>query len=253
MNTPITQELSFEAILNDVQVMQNMCAQLMKSKHYQVMGEAGIFAIIQKAKALNINPLEALNGGLYYINGKVGMSTELMASLIRQAGHSISKDPKSDNSICILYGKRADNGDTWSTVFSEADAKKAGLWKNMFEKYLAVMLYNRAMSMLARQLFPDIIKGCGYDKDELMEIKPQISEENVIVQTEYIKPHEISVLETFISGNEELKKKVFDYAEVSSLEMIKSENYLKILKKLKTTIETERKKEKCEEIPEVSE
>jgi len=50
------------------------------------------------------------------------------------------------------------------------DAKRAGLAKNMYDKYPAVMLYNRAMSMLARQLFPDIIKGAGYTMDELQEI-----------------------------------------------------------------------------------
>jgi hypothetical protein len=42
--------------------------------------------------------------------------------------------------------------------------------KNMYEKYPGIMLYCRAMSMLARQLFPDIIKGAGYTMDELKEI-----------------------------------------------------------------------------------
>src|SRR6188768_2288966 len=131
MQVAIREEGGFDTILKDVEVMQNMCAQLMKSKHYQVMGEAGIFAIVQKARSLNINPLEALNGGLYYINGKIGMSSEMMASLIRQAGHSIVKDPKSDDKICILLGKRRDNGDTWHVSFSMEDAKRAGLAKNM--------------------------------------------------------------------------------------------------------------------------
>lgn len=172
MNQLVTQETpNFDMMLQDVDQMQAMCKKLMQSKHYQKMGEEGIFALIQKAKSLNMNPMEALNGGLYYVQGKVGMSTEAMNALIRKAGHSITKDPKSNNSICILYGKRADNGDTWTTTFSLEDAKRAGLLKGMFEKYPAVMLFNRAMSMLARQLFPDVIKGAGYTQDELMEIK----------------------------------------------------------------------------------
>ncbi len=40
----------------------------------------------------------------------------------------------------------------------------------MYEKYPATMLYNRAMSFLARQLFPDVIRGAGYTFDELKEI-----------------------------------------------------------------------------------
>lgn len=173
MNTQIVnrEEVCFEAVLKDVETMQKMCISLMRTKHYQTMGEAGLFAIVQKAKSLNIHPLEALNGGLYYVQGKVGMSSEMMASLIRQQGHSIIKDPKSDNSVCILHGKRADNGDTWTVIFSMEDAKRAGLAKNMYDKYPGIMLYNRAMSMLARQLFPDVIKGAGYTHEELMEIK----------------------------------------------------------------------------------
>lgn len=167
----IKEEVNFDVMLKDVETMQKMCSALMKTKHYQAMGESGLFAIVQKAKSLNLNPLEALNGGLYFVQGRVGMSSEMMASLIRQSGHSIIKDPKSDNTNCILHGKRADNGDTWTVNFSMDDARRAGLAKNMYDKYPAVMLYNRAMSMLARQLFPDIIKGAGYTKEELHEIE----------------------------------------------------------------------------------
>ncbi len=167
----VREEMSFDLILKDVETMQSMCATLMKTKHYQAMGEAGLFAIVQKAKTLNIHPVEALNGGLYFVQGKVGMGAELMNSLIRQAGHSIKKDPKSNDTICILHGTRIDNGDTWTCSFSIEDARRAGLMKNMFEKYPGIMLYNRAMSMLARQLFPDVIKGAGYTAEELKEIK----------------------------------------------------------------------------------
>tara|TARA_R110000868_G_scaffold138595_2_gene352815 strand:- start:197 stop:982 length:786 start_codon:yes stop_codon:yes gene_type:complete len=166
----VKDEISFDAVLADIDTMKKMAQKLMQSKHFQTMGEDGIFAIIQRAKSLGIHPLEALNGSLFYVNGKVGMSTEMMASLIRQKGHSVSKDPKSDNSICILHGKRADTGDTWTVRFSMEDAKRAGIDKHMYQKYPGVMIYNRSMSMLARQLFPDVIKGAGYTMDELKEI-----------------------------------------------------------------------------------
>lgn len=205
MNSQIAvKEENMDYMIKEIQEMQNMCAQLMKTKHYQAMGEAGMFAIIQKAKSLNINALEALNGGLYYVQGKVGMSSEMMASLIRQKSHSIIKDPKSDSTVCILHGKRADNGDTWTITFSMDDARRAGLAKNMYEKYPAIMLYNRAMSMLARQLFPDVIKGAGYTMDELKEIKEnnpilQLVSVNEVPEITYTKEEEDENLNKYLS------------------------------------------------------
>lgn len=173
-------------ITTTVSTMENVqkaCQMLMKAPHYAKMGADGVYAIVAKAMSLKIDPLEALNGGLYYINGKVGMSSEMMASLIREKGHSIQKDSKSNDTICILNGRRADNGDTWTVSFSVEDAKKAGLMKNMYEKYLSTMLYNRTLALLARQLFPDIIKGAGYSESELKEIAAnQIPKEEEVVE-----------------------------------------------------------------------
>lgn len=180
MSTQLTNYQEIDS-LTDISNTQKLCSMLLKTKHYQKMGEEGIFAIVTKAKSIGIDPIEALNGSFYFVSGRVGMSTEMMASLIRQKGHSITKDAKSNNDICILHGRRGDTGDTWTISFSMDDARKAGLAKNMYEKYPGTMLYNRAMSTLARQLFPDIIRGAGYTFDELKEISrndsPQISRE----------------------------------------------------------------------------
>lgn len=101
------------------------------------------------------------------------MSTEAMAARMRAAGHSIQKDSqKSSPSCCVLIGKRADNGDQWETSFSIDDAKRAGIYNDRgpWGKYPSVMCYNRAMSMMFRQLTPDLSKGAGYTLDELKEI-----------------------------------------------------------------------------------
>lgn len=164
----VKEEFCFETVLRDVQNMQNLCTQLLKTKHYMGIGEAGIFAIIQKAKSLGMSPLDALNGGIYYVNGKTELSSNSMNYLIRAAGHSISKDPKSDKTCCILHGKRKDNGDTWTTSFSIEDAKKAGIYKNTWEKYGEDMVFARALSRLARQLFPDVLKG-AYTEGEIRD------------------------------------------------------------------------------------
>jgi hypothetical protein len=163
----IIQEEKFD-LLGDIEQTQNAVKKLLLTKHYVALGEAGIFAIIQKAKSLNISPVDALGGGLYFTNGKVGMSAEMMNTLIRSHGHSITKDTKSNDQVCILHGRRKDNGDTWTESFSIEDAKRAGIFKEQtpWGKYPRNMCFNRALSNLARQLFPDVIKGC-YEIDEL--------------------------------------------------------------------------------------
>ena len=145
-----------------------LCKKLLELKHYSKMGPEGVFAIVEKARSLGINPMEALNGGFYFVQGKVEMSAQMMNSLVRQARHSITKDRRSDDTVCILHGKRADTGDTWTESFSIEEAKRAGVYKagGPWQKYPRDMLFARALSRLARQLFPDVVKGC-YVEGEL--------------------------------------------------------------------------------------
>lgn len=171
MTNQVTVASDFSVQLSEFDKIYETCKKILQTKHYAGLGEAGVHAIMARAKALGIHPFEALNGGFFCINGKVGMSTEMMAALVRQKGHSIQKDPKSNNELCILHGKRADNGDTWTCTFSKEDAIAAGLWNGpTWKKYSSVMLYNRCMSMLFRQLFPDLSLGAGYVEDEIKEI-----------------------------------------------------------------------------------
>ncbi len=140
---------------------QKLCSMLLESPHYKKMGAEGIYAIVCKAKVVGVNPLLALEGGMYYVKGKVEMSAQMMNSIIRENKHSIKQDPSSDATICILHGKRADNGDTMSASFSIQEAQAAGLANNAVWKiYPSDMLFARALSRLGRRLFPDVLKGC---------------------------------------------------------------------------------------------
>lgn len=207
-----------QEIINDLQEVRMLVDSLLKTKHYQRLGAEGIFAIIQKAKATNINPLDALNGGMYYVQGKVEMSAFLMNQLIRQAGHSISKDEKSNDTECILHGKRADTGDAWTETFSINDAKRAGIYREGtgWTKYPRNMLFARALSNLARMLFPDVIKGCYVEGE--------------IENPSYNSRGGHQEVEQSLKSDPQLKKRLLQFFGVSNIEEIPQSQWGRISK-----------------------
>lgn len=188
---------------------QNLCQVLMRTPHYAKLGQEGIFAVVAKAKSLNVDPMDALNGGLYTVQGKVEMSSAMMNQLIRQCGHSIMRDAKSNDAMCILHGKRADNGDTWTESFSIEEAKRAGIYNDRgpWGKYPRDMLFARALSRLARQLFPDVIKGC-YVEGEIAQIKIEDSKQEIQIT---ISREEADELEVLLNRVPEYKDQVMKF------------------------------------------
>jgi len=213
-NELVKHEPSFDTALIELDNMQKMSQKLFQMKHYQKLGDVGIFAILQKAKSIGLNPLDALNGSMYFVNGKVELSANTMNYLIRKAGHSVVKDEKSTKEVCILKGKRHDNGDTFTCSFSIDDAKKAGIFKNVWQTYPEDMLFARALTRLARQLFPDVCKGCYIEGEiprkeedvttheiqnaEFEEVKEEQKIEK-IKEVEYISSQEVDHLNEIIS------------------------------------------------------
>ena len=152
-------------VCDNVERTKELAKKLMMTKHYQKIGEDGIFAICMVAQANQINQLDALNGELYYVQGRVGMSAEAMNKYIRKAGHSITLKKLDDNG-CTVIGKRKDNGDTAEITYGIDDMRSAG--KN-YEKNKKDMFFARAVSRLKRVLFPDLLCKI-YEKSEIEEI-----------------------------------------------------------------------------------
>lgn len=216
----------------DLQNTNKLCQMLMEQPHYKRMGQEGIFAIVQKAQSLGLNPLEALNGGMYFVQGKVEMQSILMSKMIRSKGHSITMGKDSDKGKCVLHGKRKDNGDTWKVVFTIEDAKRAGIYKENgpWGKYPEDMLYSRALSRLARQLFSDVIGNC-YVEGEISQASPldepvgQIEESIPVekpVELEKISAQEADLLDDLIAEDSDFREKILQWLEkrfeVTSLE-----------------------------------
>lgn len=215
-NELVKHEKSFESSLMELENMQNMCTKLLQMKHYAKLGDVGIFAILQKAKSVGLNPLDALNGGMYFVNGKVELAANTMNYLIRQAGHSIVKDEKSTKDMCILRGKRADNGDTMSCSFSIEDAKKAGIFKNVWQSYPEDMLFARALTRLARQLFPDVTKGCYVEGEVPRDMKEAEYEEvKEVAKIEHMQP-----IEYITSEQAEELRKIISECDPTKLDVM---------------------------------
>lgn len=162
----------------DFQLLQILAKNASVSGLYAGVGsEQKILMVLLAAQELGVKPMMALNGGIWNIQGKIEISARLMNSMIRRAGHSITVK-QCDSKSCVLEGKRSDSGDTFTASFTLEDAQKAGLAsRDVWKKYTEDMLYNRAMSRLARRLFPDVI-GTAYVEGEIRDADYEIVEPN---------------------------------------------------------------------------
>lgn len=196
--------------------------------------------IMLTARDLGISPMKAINGGFYVVNGKISMSTALMADRIRKEGHSI-KIPEWSSKKCAVLGTRKDNGDSIKFEFTMEDAAAAGLTNSpTWKKFPKQMLYNRAMSTLARTLFPDVV-GNAYSEDEKHDILNIPAEKRPLEDPDDIPMEIMSPMmpdKTILIGSnlETLKK----HLDIDGIETEHLESYLKEL--------SEKKKHSVEQI-----
>lgn len=172
MSNEISSEIvNFDVMISETKKLQTFCMQLMETPFFKKMGAEGVFAIVQMAKTIGMNPMHALNGELYFTQGRVGMYAEAMSKYIRMKGHSIVT-LELTRSKCIIQGKRSDNGDMATITYTIDDARAAGLVKDgsPWTKHPLAMLWSRAMTLLKKVLFADLLANV-LTKEELDEMK----------------------------------------------------------------------------------
>lgn len=176
LNTSIPTEAEF----NMINMLSKTAA--MSGLYSSIGSPEKIFMILLAARELGIPFFQAINGGIWNIQGKIEISARLMNSMIRRQGHSI-RVIECNSQKCILEGKRADNGDSFTAQFTIEDAARAGLaGRSTWKSYAEDMLYSRAMSRLARRLFSDVI-GTAYVEGEIRDCKPQVLAEDLQAST----------------------------------------------------------------------
>lgn len=252
---------SFDVLLQETKSMQSFCRALMETPHYRKMGEEGVFAIVQMAQTLGINPRNALNGELYYTQGRVGMYAEAMSKYIRMKGHSISVKELTATK-CVLVGTRADNKDTATITYTLADAQKAGLVKtnSPWEKHPMQMLWSRCISILKKVMFADLLTNIMTKEEmvEMGEIKDDgaINAEVEVIQEikrpsneqiDYLKALMSQCAAKYADNANEWVKNVhgsFENLPIEAYELLKAKTERKVAEQIKEkTIEIDKENE----------
>ncbi len=143
------------------------------------------FAIAQKGRELGIAPMEAFSS-ISIIKGKPTLSAELMMALIyKNCPQAIINFEELSDERCIIEAQRDNKHKPTKISFSIDDAKRAGLdGQYSWKKYTRALLRSRAVSEMARAIFPDALVGCSYTAEELgdtsqLEREPEIENDGV--------------------------------------------------------------------------
>lgn len=162
------------ALKERMQYAQALAASNLIPKHFQGQ-PANVLIAVEYGKALGIDTIIAING-IAVINGKPSMSSDLMSSMVRRAGHKlrITEDTENKSVTAILI--RADDPDhEFKATWDEAKARDAGLWGKRDRNgaptpwvlYPLQMLRARAISEVCRQGASDALSGVIYTPEEL--------------------------------------------------------------------------------------
>jgi len=124
---------------------------------------------LQAGKEIGLSPLESMNS-LYFVNGKIAMYGEAVPNQVIRAGHTI-KWGKCDEKQAEVTITRGDTKESMTTKLTMEQAEKRGYTKNsVWQKFPENMLKWRVLSMTAKFICPDALKGIGIKEDMEVEI-----------------------------------------------------------------------------------
>lgn len=125
--------------------------------------------------AIGIAPAQALYE-IYVVNGRPSPSANLMAALVRRAGHKLRI--QGDDTQCTATLVRADDPDypmsaTWTIQKAQA-AKLTG--KDTWKQFPGAMLRARAIAEVVRMGAPEAVMGMEYAREEVEQFTDRAPE-----------------------------------------------------------------------------
>lgn len=129
--------------------------------------EAQAIVKVLAGQELGIGAIQAMTG-IYIVKGRVTLSANLMAALVKRSGRYNYKVTRLDDEGCTItfYEGATALGDS---AFTHEDAKKAQLGGETYNHFPRNMYFSRALSNGVKWYCPDVGMGPLYTPDELGE------------------------------------------------------------------------------------
>ena len=127
---------------------------------------ANAFVAAETGAALGLEPLQAL-ASIAVINGRATLSSDLMAAVIRRAGHTLRIVENSPESVTATLIRADDKTFKFEVTWDKDKATKAGLWgqRGPWSQYPTQMLRARAITEVARQGASEALMGMIYSPE----------------------------------------------------------------------------------------
>lgn len=128
---------------------------------------ANAFVAAETGAALGLEPLQAL-ASIAVINGRATLSSDLMAAVIRRAGHTLRIVENSPESVTATLIRADDKKFEFTVTWDREKATKAGLWgqRGPWSQYPTQMLRARAITEVARQGASEALMGMIYSPED---------------------------------------------------------------------------------------
>lgn len=128
---------------------------------------ANAFVAAETGAALGLEPLQAL-ASIAVINGRATLSSDLMAAVIRRAGHTLRIVENNSESVTATLIRADDKTFRFEVTWDKDRATKAGLWgqKGPWSQYPTQMLRARAITEVARRGASEALMGMIYSPED---------------------------------------------------------------------------------------
>lgn len=128
---------------------------------------ANVLWAMDLADALGV-PFPQVMQTMAVMRGRMAMSADLMAAVVRRAGHKL-RVREQGMSVTAAIVRQDDPDYEFTATWDEAKARQAGLWgqRGPWTQYPAQMLRSRAITEVCRQGASDALAGTIYSPDEL--------------------------------------------------------------------------------------
>lgn len=128
---------------------------------------ANVLWAMDLADALGV-PFPQVMQTMVVMRGRMTMSADLMAAVVRRAGHKL-RVREQGMAVTAALIRQDDPDYEFTATWDEAKARQAGLWgqRGPWTQYPAQMLRSRAITEVCRQGASDALAGTVYSPDEL--------------------------------------------------------------------------------------